>query len=115
VNVVSPPSLRVRARRDLRVSRADATLSPKPQARSTFVTSSKKISCAIPNGGRCGEAGYFRYTNEDDTGAISYANLQWQSAIATSQPALVRRQRQPAGRGLLADQSQGLGAPNIWA
>lgn len=24
-------------------------------------------------------AGYFRYTNEDDTGAISYANLQWQS------------------------------------
>jgi hypothetical protein len=25
-------------------------------------------------------AGYFRYTNEDNTGAISYANLQWQSA-----------------------------------
>ena len=24
-------------------------------------------------------AGYFRYTNEDDTGAISYANLQWTS------------------------------------
>lgn len=26
------------------------------------------------------KAGYFRYTNEDHTGAISYANLQWQSA-----------------------------------
>jgi hypothetical protein len=26
------------------------------------------------------KAGYFRYTNADDTGAISYANLQWQSA-----------------------------------
>ena len=25
-------------------------------------------------------AGYFRYTNEDNTGAISYANLQWTSA-----------------------------------
>jgi hypothetical protein len=26
------------------------------------------------------KAGYFRYTNEDETGAISYANLQWDSA-----------------------------------
>lgn len=26
------------------------------------------------------KAGYFRYTNEDEDGAISYANLQWQSA-----------------------------------
>jgi|SRR5579862_3694423 len=26
------------------------------------------------------KAGYFRYTDVDDTGAISYANLQWQSA-----------------------------------
>lgn len=26
------------------------------------------------------KAGYFRYTNEDSTGAISYANLQWNSA-----------------------------------
>jgi hypothetical protein len=25
------------------------------------------------------KAGYFRYTNEDNTGAISYANLNWQS------------------------------------
>ncbi|HEY8313182.1 MAG TPA: hypothetical protein VIG51_03330 [Candidatus Baltobacteraceae bacterium] len=28
------------------------------------------------------KAGYFRYSNEDDTGAISYANLQWTSADA---------------------------------
>ena len=27
-------------------------------------------------------AGYLRYTNEDDTGAISYANLHWESADA---------------------------------
>ncbi|HEY8297961.1 MAG TPA: hypothetical protein VIG32_08070 [Candidatus Baltobacteraceae bacterium] len=26
------------------------------------------------------KAGYFRFTNEDDTGAISYANLHWTSA-----------------------------------
>jgi len=28
------------------------------------------------------KAGYIRYTNADETGAISYANLQWQSADA---------------------------------
>src|SRR5579863_4601 len=28
------------------------------------------------------KAGYVRYTGEDDTGAISYANKQWQSADA---------------------------------
>lgn len=28
-------------------------------------------------------AGYFRYTNEDDTGSISYANLAWTSHDAT--------------------------------
>jgi hypothetical protein len=26
------------------------------------------------------KAGYVRYTNEDETGAISYANMQWQSS-----------------------------------
>jgi len=29
------------------------------------------------------KAGYFRYTDEDDTGAISYANLKWTSADQT--------------------------------
>jgi hypothetical protein len=34
----------------------------------------------FPTAADAERAGYFRYTNEDDTGAISYANLQWQSA-----------------------------------
>jgi hypothetical protein len=64
------------------VSRADATLSPKPQgAEAAFVTSIQKdLMARFPTAADAEKAGYFRYTNEDDTGAISYANLQWQSA-----------------------------------
>lgn len=32
------------------------------------------------------KAGYFRYNNEDKTGAISYANLQWNSAADPAHP-----------------------------
>jgi hypothetical protein len=32
------------------------------------------------------KAGYFRYNNEDDTGAISYANNQWNSAADPAHP-----------------------------
>lgn len=32
------------------------------------------------------KAGYFRYNNEDKTGAISYANLQWNSAADQANP-----------------------------
>ena len=34
----------------------------------------------FPTAADAERAGYIRYTNEDDTGAISYANLHWQSA-----------------------------------
>jgi hypothetical protein len=33
----------------------------------------------FPTAASAEAAGYFRYTNEDSTGAISYANLQWTS------------------------------------
>ncbi|MBV8373844.1 MAG: hypothetical protein JOY69_11340 [Candidatus Eremiobacteraeota bacterium] len=33
----------------------------------------------FPTAAAAEKAGYVRYTNEDDTGAISYANMQWQS------------------------------------
>src|SRR5579863_5234880 len=33
----------------------------------------------FPTAADAERAGYVRYTSEDDTGAISYANLQWQS------------------------------------
>jgi hypothetical protein len=46
-------------------------------------------------------AGYVRYTNEDDTGAISYANQQWQSTdIRHPEPALVRCAWEATGRRL---------------
>ncbi len=34
----------------------------------------------FPTAADAEKAGYVRYTSEDDTGAISYANMQWQSA-----------------------------------
>jgi hypothetical protein len=36
----------------------------------------------FPTAADAEQAGYIRYTNEDETGAISYANMQWQSADA---------------------------------
>jgi hypothetical protein len=54
---------------------------PKPQgAEVIFVESIQKdLNARFPTPADAEKAGYFRYTNEDDTGAISYANLKWQS------------------------------------
>jgi hypothetical protein len=38
------------------------------------------LMATYPTAADAEKAGYVRYTNEDDTGAISYANLQWTSA-----------------------------------
>jgi hypothetical protein len=37
------------------------------------------LMARFPHAADAVKAGYIRYTNEDDTGAISYANLHWQS------------------------------------
>lgn len=57
-------------------------LSPKPQgAEVAFVSGIQKdLTARFPTSADAEKAGYFRYTNEDNTGAISYANLQWQSS-----------------------------------
>jgi hypothetical protein len=59
-----------------------ATLPPQPQgAEVTFVTSIQKdLMRRFPRATDAVKAGYFRYGNEDETGAISYVNLHWQSA-----------------------------------
>jgi hypothetical protein len=59
-----------------------ATLDPQPQGTEVaFVAGIQKdLLARFPTTAEAIKAGYFRYTNEDDTGAISYANLQWQSA-----------------------------------
>ncbi len=63
------------------VGLAADTLSPKPQgAEVAFVSGIQsdltRRFATIP---QAQAAGYFRYTYEDNTGSISYANLQWTS------------------------------------
>jgi hypothetical protein len=59
----------------------NATLSPMPQGSEVaFVTSIQQdLMARFPTAADAVKAGYFRYTNEDEDGAISYANLHWQS------------------------------------
>lgn len=63
------------------VALAAPALSPKPQgAEVAFVAHIQKTLMAkYPTAKDAIKAGYFRFTNEDDTGAISYANLHWTS------------------------------------
>jgi hypothetical protein len=57
------------------------TLSPVPQGTEVaFVAMIQKdLMARFPTPADAEKAGYFRYGNEDEDGAISYANLQWQS------------------------------------
>jgi hypothetical protein len=59
-----------------------ATLSPQPQGSEVaFVQSIQKdLMARFPTAADAEKAGYFRFGNEDSSGAISYASLQWQSA-----------------------------------
>jgi hypothetical protein len=59
-----------------------APLSPFPQgAEQAFVAEIQKdLGARFATPQDAINAGYFRYTNEDEDGAISYANLAWQSA-----------------------------------
>lgn len=66
------------------------------------------------------KAGYFRYNNEDETGAISYANLQWNSAADPAHPQPSQLWYDVKGHLLGADFSVPLtaansaAAPNLW-
>lgn len=61
---------------------APVKVSPFPAgAEVAFVAGIQKdLETRFPHASDAIKAGYFRYTNEDSTGAISYANLQWNSA-----------------------------------
>ncbi len=58
-----------------------ATLSPMPQGTETafIVSIQKDLNSRFATPQAAEQAGYFRYGNEDSTGAISYANLKWSS------------------------------------
>ncbi len=59
-----------------------ATLPPQPQGTEVaFVRAIQQdLTERFPTPAAAEKAGYFRYTNEDEDGAISYANLHWESA-----------------------------------
>lgn len=71
-----------------------------------------QLNASFPNPAAAEQAGYFRYTNEDKTGAISYANLKWNSAADPSQPEPSQLWYDVHGRLLGADYSVPLDATN---
>src|SRR5580704_4923135 len=53
---------------------------PEPATETTFVKAIQTdLNKRFPTAADAEKAGYVRYTNPDDTGAISYANLHWES------------------------------------
>jgi hypothetical protein len=61
-----------------------ASLSPAPEAaEQPFIAqATKDLEARYPTAADAVKAGYFRYTNEDKSGSISYANLKWTSTDA---------------------------------
>ncbi|MFY9719540.1 MAG: hypothetical protein WAK16_07835 [Candidatus Cybelea sp.] len=94
-----------------------ATLSPVPQGTEVaFVQQIQKdLNARFPTPAAAEKAGYFRYGNEDEDGAISYANLQWNSGDAQHPSQLWYDVK---GNLLGADfsvlQSQSPSPPSVW-
>jgi hypothetical protein len=94
-----------------------ATLSPMPQGSEVAFVSQiqKDLTARFPTPAAAEAAGYFRYGNEDEDGAISYANLQWSSGDPQHPSQLWYDVK---GRLLGADfsvlQSQSPEPPSIW-
>jgi len=90
-------------------------LPPKPHgAEIAFVAQIQAgLMARFPTAADAERAGYFRYTNEDSTGSISYANLNWTSADPT-QPSQLWYDTN--GNLLGADFSQPYAAkpPTLW-
>jgi hypothetical protein len=76
----------------------------------------KDLNTRFPTPADAEKAGYFRYNNEDKTGAISYANLQWNSAKDPGHPEPSQLWYDVKGHLLGADFSVPLSAktPNLW-
>jgi hypothetical protein len=98
---------------------ADAPATPVPSpnaAEAQFVAAiAVDLTKRFPTTAAAEKAGYKRYTNEDDTGAISYANLQWSSADPKHPSQLWYDAK---GRLIGADfsvlQSASPSAPSLW-
>jgi hypothetical protein len=89
---------------------------PTSSAENAFVASIRAdLMRRYPTAADAEKAGYVRYTSEDDTGAISYANMQWQSGDPKHPSQLWYDKN---GKLLGADYSVLLstspGRPNLW-
>lgn len=66
---------------------ADSTPTPMTAAEKTAVTAiAATLNKRYPTPAAAEKAGYVRYTNEDDTGAISYANKRYWESTSEAQP-----------------------------
>jgi hypothetical protein len=78
----------------------------------------KDLNARFPTPADAEKAGYFRFNNEDSTGAISYANLQWNSAQDPAHPQPSQLWYDVKGHLLGADFSVPLTdratTPNLW-
>ncbi len=88
---------------------------PLPGELAFVQNATKDLNARFPNPAAATQAGYFRYNNEDKTGAISYANLHWNSVDPRHPSQLWYDVK---GRLLGADFSRTLAMPavppNIW-
>ena len=90
------------------------TTPPTPSEAAFVSAMQTDLGARFPTAADAVKAGYFRYTNADDTGAISYANLQWQSSDV-HHPSQLWYDK--AGKLLGADYSvldTGKGRPDLW-
>jgi hypothetical protein len=93
---------------------------PLPSEMSFVQSQTKALNAAYPTPADAEKAGYFRYNNEDETGAISYVNLKWNSAADPASPAPSQLWYDVHGHLLGADYSVPLTAqntataPNLW-
>lgn len=90
-------------------------------AETAFVSSvTKSLNAEYPTPAAAEKAGYFRYTTEDSTGAISYANLKWNSAADPAHPVPSQLWYDVKGRLIGADfsvpltASNAASAPKLW-
>jgi hypothetical protein len=89
---------------------------PTTAAENAFVTSIQAdLMKRYPTAADAEKAGYVRYTEEDDTGAISYANMQWQSTdIRHPSQLWYDKNGQLLGADYSVLFSAGSSRPNLW-
>ncbi len=89
---------------------------PLSASESAFVAAmSSDLMARYPTAADAVKAGYVRYTEEDDTGAISYANFQWQSSdIHHPSQLWYDKHGQLLGADYSALLSSSPGRPQLW-